>query len=281
MLATRYIVTVCPATPIFYATAKGGITRVKSEACMFDTFEAAMEVASSIKGWGGAARVEQVAVEDTRALLDTAKARIEARNAATCAWHECADCDTVAVRARHAQDTLIAMGLRVGAFVDASASCPVSLAVADHLGNLLDLEFDPMVDGFDYPTSGDDGCDLDEQAAQCEPEPDDAVPCDGCDSTDAIPCGGEDGFAYCAACRAKDAKGAAEPTETIPVNISAKARRALRKWGVAACRTAWHFNHLRGEGTTVCSIQSGIPLRSVDSAINAYREVWQAQFPRI
>lgn len=64
----------------------------------------------------------------------------------------------------------------------------------------------------------------------------------------------------------------------IRADTSYKARRALRKWGIEACRTAWHYNELRGEGTTVCSYASGIPLRSVDSAINAYREIWKAQF---
>lgn len=281
MLATRFIIALCPATPIYLSTPhystqnamQGAITRVKSEAFVFDTFEAAMEVAKGIVGWGGAQRVEQVAVEvpDTRQTLATEDDWHDVAAAASCAWDECSDCDSVPVRARHTEDYLRSIGLKVGSEVRAGASCPVTLYLADHLGNTLQLDFDPMVDGFDITEAT---C-LAETEAQHEAEPADAaedgdllavvaataeslneqvrlnahpvelvetltdlltdlrlaclahgidfatalrrsemhagaetVACDGCGATDAEPCGDPEGFAFCAACRAKDAKGA-------------------------------------------------------------------------
>lgn len=68
-------------------------------------------------------------------------------------------------------------------------------------------------------------------------------------------------------------------TNDLPANLSRSAKDVLTKWGVEACRTAWHMHHLRGEGPTVQSIESGIPLRSVASAVNAYAEVWASLFP--
>lgn len=41
---------------------------------------------------------------------------------------------------------------------------------------------------------------------------DDGIPCDGCGATDAEPCGDPEGFAFCAACRAKD-NDRDEPTD--------------------------------------------------------------------
>ena len=68
-------------------------------------------------------------------------------------------------------------------------------------------------------------------------------------------------------------------TNDLPANLSRSAEAALKQWGVDACRTAWREHHLHGEGPTVQSIQSGIPLRSVASAVNAYAEVWASLFP--
>ena len=249
MLATRFIIALCPATPRylhadtanqfasegFYATAD------KAKARLFDTFEAAMDVAKNIKGWGGAQRVEQIAVEveDTRVTLDTPEARIEVRDNATAQYN-------AAIEAGYAERNaaeevaveLRALGIKVGVDYRDGASCAVSLYLADHLGNLLNLDWDPMHDGFSYETEGDDACDIGETEAQHEAEPcPDADPgceccggtgvrvthyfgdslhgstsdcectfrCDGCDSTDAEPCGDSEGFAFCAACRAKDA----------------------------------------------------------------------------
>jgi len=83
------------------------------------------------------------------ASLVTEQERIEVRDAATCAWNECADCDSVTVRVRHTEDYLRSIGLKVGSEVRAGASCPATLYLTDHLGNLLTLEWDPMQDGFE------------------------------------------------------------------------------------------------------------------------------------
>ena len=217
---TRFVIALCPATPTYLhadtATAwliEGKYTTAdKSKARLFDTFDAAMKVAQDITGWGGAQRVEQVAVEveDTRVTLDTPEARIEVRDAATCAWNECADCDCVTVHARHTEDYLRSVGLMVATIMRNGASCRVSINLADHLGNTLTLDWDPMQDGFAYETEGDDACDIGETEAQHEAEPD-TVTCDGCGATDAEPCGDSEGFAFCAACRAKDSGAAFNP----------------------------------------------------------------------
>lgn len=177
MLATRFIIALCPATPIYLSTphysTQGAITRVKSEAFVFDTFEAAMEVAQGIVGWGGAQRVEQVAVEveDTRQTLDTPEARIEVRDNATAQYN-------AAIEAGYAERNaaeevaveLRSLGIKVGVDYRDGASCAVSLHLADHLGNLLTLDWDPMQDGFSYETEGDDACDIGETEAQHEAE---------------------------------------------------------------------------------------------------------------
>lgn len=220
MLATRFIIALCPTTPIYLvkfdvpakrifsrhaATISTETTRVKTEALVFDTFEAAMEVAKDITGWGGAQRVEQVAVEveDTRSTLDTPEARIEVRDNATAQYNAAREAgyaernaaEEVAVELR-------SLGIKVGVDYRDGASCTVSLHLADHLGNLLTLDWDPMQDGFAYETEGDDACDIGESEAQHEAEPD-TVTCDGCEANDAEPCGDSEGFAFCAACRAK------------------------------------------------------------------------------
>lgn len=253
MLATRFIIALCPATPIYLvkfdvpakrifsrhaATISTETTRVKTDALVFDTFEAAMEVAQDITGWGGAQRVEQVAVEveDTRSTLDTPEARIEVRDAATAAWVE-ADGVSLYSRAAAVESAMSALGFKVGRIVRLGASCAVTVNLADHLGNTLSLDWDPMQDGFSYETDGDDACDIGETEAQHEAEPD-----HGC-------------------------AGNCKP-------LSRKAARALRKWGNEKCQRAWHLNRLRGEGLTVCSAETGIPVRSVNSAINAWQEVY-------
>lgn len=278
MLATRFIIALCPATPIYLSTphysTQGAITRVKSEAFAFETFEAAMEVAQGIVGWGGAQRVEQVAVEveDTRVTLDTPESRIEVRDNATAQYNAAIEAGYAERNAaEEVAKELRSLGIKVGVDYRDGASCPVTLYLADHLGNTLQLDFDPMVDGFDITEAT---C-LAETEAQHEAEPADAaedgdllavvaataeslneqvrlnahpvelvetltdlltdlrlaclahgidfatalrrsemhagaetVACDGCGATDAEPCGDPEGFAFCAACRAKDAKGA-------------------------------------------------------------------------
>jgi len=70
MTETKYIIALCPVTPCYlhrdtadaYRSEGKYGTADKSQARLFDTFDAAMQVANKIKGWGGAQRVEQVAV---------------------------------------------------------------------------------------------------------------------------------------------------------------------------------------------------------------------------
>lgn len=209
MLATKFIIALSPAARIFLAgnlDIKGSATSVKADALVFDTFEAAMDVAKDITGWGGAQRVEQIAVQvpDPQSLA-TEDACDEVCAAATCAWLECDDCDSEAIHARHTEDYLRSIGLKVSAEVRAGASCPVTLYLADYLGNTMQLDWNPMVDGFDI-TEATTLADAKPRTALCSKcNTPDIIPCDGCDSTDAVPCGDPEGFAFCAACRAKDA----------------------------------------------------------------------------
>lgn len=250
---SRFVIALCPATPIYLAAPsrepKGAITRVKDDACRFETFDDALDVAKKVKGWPGW-RVEEIAVEveDTRVTLDTPEARIEVRDNATAQYNAAREAgyaernaaEEVAVELR-------SLGIKVGVDYRDGASCTVSLHLADHLGNLLTLDWDPMQDGFAYETEGDDACDIGETEAQHEAEPE-AEPDHGC-------------------------AGNCKP-------LSRKAARALRKWGNEKCQRAWHLNRLRGEGLTVCSAETGIPVRSVNSAINAWQEVWAQLFDR-
>lgn len=206
MLATRYIIALCPANKIYLASVdpvfREGMNLgqatvgVPALATQFNTFEAAMEVCNGITGWGGAQRVEQVAVEvpDTRQTLATEDDWHDVAAAASCAWDECSDCDSVTVRARHTEDYLRSIGLTVRVEVRAGASCSVTLYLADRLGNTLQLDFDPMVDGFDITEAT---C-----LAETEAQHEETATCDGFGSDDGEPCG--EGFALCAACRKQD-----------------------------------------------------------------------------
>jgi hypothetical protein len=199
---TKFIIAFCPATPCYLHSATGRFsTSDKSKARVFDTFDAAMEVARTIHGWGGAQRVEQIAVEVPEVpSLATPAGRIEARDAATFAFHEEAD---------RLQDNDAGLLAAVQALRDlgyrAADAGKTSISIADPEGNLLDLDWDPGVDGFDYATSGDDGCDLDEIEANTEAEPETCT-CDGCceDKPEAEMNYVGEGFAFCNACRAKD-----------------------------------------------------------------------------
>lgn len=281
MLATKFIIALCPATRIYLAgnlDIKGSATSVKADALVFDTFEAAMEVCKGITGWGGAQRVEEIAVQvpDPQSLA-TEDDLDEVCAAATCAWNECADCDSVTVRVRHTEDYLRSIGLKVSAEVRAGASCPATLYLADHLGNTMQLDFDPMVDGFD----------ITEATTAADAKPRTAV-CDCCarrrpqSMVHTFEDTHDDGTSTSTACEDCIVDAPAEPDHGCAGNckpLSPKAARALRKWGKEKCQRAWHLNRLRGEGLTVCSIETGIPVRSVDSAINAWQEVWEQLFP--
>jgi len=273
MLVNKFIIALCPATPIYLTKQDVPSNRVlslrastivvetscnKAEALVFDTFEAAMEVCKDIKGWGGAQRVEGIIVQvpDTRVTLDTPEARIEVRDNATAQYNAAIEAGYAERNAaEEVAKELRSLGIQVGVDFRDGASCTVSLYLADHLGNLLDLNWDPMQDGFAYETEGDDACDIGETDAQHEAEPcpdadpdceccggtgvrvtnhfgnslhggstsdcectwrdstedDDGTPCDGCGATDAEPCGDSEGFAFCAACRAKDSDAAFTP----------------------------------------------------------------------
>lgn len=225
MLATKYIIALCPATPRylhadtanqfssegFYATAD------KAKARLFDTFEAAMDVAKNIKGWGGAQRVEQVAVEvkDTRQTLATDEDLCEVRDLCTSEWVEACDASdadyesprtTVTRAEKWIVTALKDRGLKVSTENRATEddrttpSNPLTVYTADHLGNTAQFDWDPMIDGFD----------ITEATCLAEGEPETAT-CDGCENAFPVDevevCGSaEHGpFGFCAACRAKDA----------------------------------------------------------------------------
>ena len=93
------------------------------------------------------------------AHLTTPLARIETRDAATCAWHECADSDTPATRLEHVAQTLRGMGFHVS-IAPESDYMYATVFVTDRVGAGIRLEFDPMQDGFDYDAAGDDALSL-------------------------------------------------------------------------------------------------------------------------
>ncbi len=232
---TKFIIALCPATPV-YVHAHTGIpnraegkyaTRNRAEARVFETFDAAQQVAKSIRGWGGAQRVEEISVEAPEVpSLATPAGRIEARDAATFAWHEANEQDELPTAA--AVQALRDLGYR------AASEDGDKINVADPEGNLLDLEWDPGVDGFDYATSGDDGCDLDEIEAQHEDEPETCT-CDGCDEEFAeaevtVCTGGADigDFVYCKGCLSGAGAPHAEAPTAQPLTPTQQIERALR-----------------------------------------------------
>jgi hypothetical protein len=81
MTETKYIIALCPVTPRYlhrdtadaYRSEGKYATADKSAARVFDTFDAAMQVANKIKGWNGAQRVEQVAVEVAPTMIVAAR----------------------------------------------------------------------------------------------------------------------------------------------------------------------------------------------------------------
>lgn len=197
---TRYIVVLCPAAPWYLGNANS-VTMMLSDARVFDTFEDAQAEGNLRRAWY-AQRVEQIAVPDTRQHLDTPEARLEVRDAATCAWHECADGDPVTVRISHVEQYLRSIGLTVGVSANPGASSPVLFLLTDPNGYALTLEWDAMQDGFSYETEGEDAA---------APE---TATCDGCENAFPVDevevCGSSEHgtFGFCSACRAKDAAAA-------------------------------------------------------------------------
>jgi hypothetical protein len=104
--------------------------------------------------------------------LSTPAARIELRDLATAAFHETADGsqdNRAGVCA--AASAITDLGFLVATDARPSASSFATITVTACDGSTLTLDWDPMLDGFDYATSGDDGCDLDEIEANTEDEP--------------------------------------------------------------------------------------------------------------
>jgi len=190
----KFVIALCPITPRYYRDLDNSCncpigTVVKSEALVFDNWEDAKQLAINIRGWGGAQRIETITVHVEVADLSTPEGRIEVRDACTELWVEVSDgthttnCGWESVRANvdrigmHLTQAMKAWGLQCAIENrgtdddDTSPSSHVSVDLSDINGNTLSLHWEPMVDGFDYPMSGEDGTDLDEQAAQCEREP--------------------------------------------------------------------------------------------------------------
>ena len=189
----KFIVVLNPAMSIYYdgigigRNIPNGTTR-KENALVFDTFDAARDVSSTIVGWGGAPRVEQITVQVEVADLSTPEGRIEVRNACTEIWDQLIREDMPTMGWQSGRSTVNYIGAEITRTMkewglqcaienrgteddDTSPSSPVSVDLSDINGNTLSLHWEPMVDGFDYPMSGEDGTDIDEQDAQCEREP--------------------------------------------------------------------------------------------------------------
>jgi len=169
---TRYIIALCPATPLYalsttvpptavlrtYPSTRAAATSDKSEALVFDTFDAAMEVCRDITGWGGAQRVEGIAVEvPAPPTLESQETWDEIRDLATTVFHEAANAEQCNNAGLHrAAAEIRALGFRTAYQVRERASSFATLSIADADGRMLDLHWDPMTDGFEYATFGGD-----------------------------------------------------------------------------------------------------------------------------
>ena len=184
---TKFIVALAPSHPLYLGCPKalperakivdgdpaqavlGLVTDRREQAKVFDTFEAAQAEADTYTRWGGTQRVEQIAVQvaEPRDLdgsdLNIDTNRIEARDAATFAWHEAVDAgkETVAERIDHVLVSMRDLGFgadrATGAkWLSAGVGSDDVITIEDPRGNWLVLNFDPGQDGFDYPDSADD-----------------------------------------------------------------------------------------------------------------------------
>jgi hypothetical protein len=175
---TRYIIVLDPSSSTYllswdvpaesvlkpWPVVKATPTTDKAEALRFDSFQDAMDVAQDIRGWGGTQRVEtvtDVAEPAVTASLATPDERLEARDAASAAWHECADDDCASLKILHVADTMRYLGFRCteNAAAIASAGALPAVYLTDADGRILHLTYDPMQDGFSYGTEhGDATC---------------------------------------------------------------------------------------------------------------------------
>lgn len=96
-----------------------------------------------------AAPAAEPAAPTPAASLATEQERIEVRDAATAAWAEASDASDLYCRACAVESAMKELGLKCRTNGNWGASCFVSVYLADHLGNLLTLEWDPMQDGFE------------------------------------------------------------------------------------------------------------------------------------
>lgn len=195
----KFVVALCPVTPRYYRALDHSLkcprgTTVKSEALIFDTYEEAKQLATNITGWGGAQRIEDLTVHVEVADLSTPKGRIEVRNACMDIWeNEGGNRTHTPLGWESVRSTVTRVGAEIVRCMrlwglrcaienrgseDGGDSCAdfMSVYLSDTAGNVLSLCWDPMVDGLDYPTSGEDGTDIDESMAQYEREPDDTEP---------------------------------------------------------------------------------------------------------
>ena len=100
--------------------------------------------------------------------LATPQDRIECRDAATAAWH---DCDDKTFRVA-VVDALVALGFRAGY----DSTCALAAVIVEAGDHRIVLEWDSMIDGFDYPTSTEDAEAL-EPADEDEDEQDTTCTC--------------------------------------------------------------------------------------------------------
>lgn len=144
MIGFVFIVQLCPTTPFYLLAPKTDtqgvtITTNKENALRFATFDEALAVASDITGWGGAQRVCSMSCP---ASINTPANRIEARDIATCAWHQATDEEESRVEAA-------AQAIR-----DAGLECTADtsgLKVSDAYGNTVTLVWNSYLDGYGYP----------------------------------------------------------------------------------------------------------------------------------
>lgn len=231
MTATRYIIALCPSTPTYLHadTARPFLsegkyaTPDKSQARLFETYKQADAVASAIKGWGGAQRIEAVEVRGT-ASLGTARDRLTV----------CANVNLIDMREHlnlaDRADRLVreteAAGFVADARVTPTASSPLGITLHGCDGTIT-IDWDPFLEAFTYPEEVDDEVENDPNGPHW-PEPDcvacngtgewnggdcpcafpnDADPkhCDGCgDDSDPVEVfnDGDESCALCAQCRA-------------------------------------------------------------------------------
>jgi len=158
--ASQFIVTLSPAHGIYLVgTANGfrSVSRIKSEAKRFDSFDEARTESATAIGWPDS-RVEDVgpAYKAWR-LLDTASLRLDACQETNDIWSEIdAESDDILQMAAMLRSSVQDNGYACKCTVRPNASCFLSVRLTDKDGVSMDLDWDPNTDGFGYETSGDD-----------------------------------------------------------------------------------------------------------------------------